>query len=581
MALTASEQIAKDAGFAVPEGADLVREGDDAIRANAVAAMRSLRPRTDLPSAVGNLLGFDRTGVYQYPTATMQALTAGLPEGAGPGHLAAIATGSVVTQLTYEDFAGRRWTSVVSSQPSYARPWRQEPTGFDGAIWSTDYPAAVDDLVGLQAMRTWAYPTETIMSRTAGLPDGAGPGVLSGIRLGSTATQVTYTTATGTWHRIVSSVVELVTPWTRPNQPTPPATPAAWRTVPLALTVGGNGTSPAGAQAVRFPIRYAAMVRRWRAHITHVNPRNGAYGEDLYLSGVWIGEHSGNGLAPRLTNVAKAANLSNENDGSPTSLVTPWVSNYPINPDTDYLLSVGLSESTTPAHGSVAGCWISPTRNDAYSQGGGTWTRSATSPVDVWIEAEVDPRVPIVAALGDSLASGFAATLPVYDSWLSQWCRDHGALPVHYTASGDTMGGWTNPGAFKWRRWSHLSRPDCLVHAMGTNDLFIDGADLQTMKARHAQTVSMIRDRLTPNIYGATILPRTDRSDAPESVRRDYNAWLATQPNGIRDLFDFAAAVSTDDETLTPEYDADGVHLNTAGYTRLAAALNRPIIPTP
>ena len=39
-----------------------------------------------------------------------------------------------------------------------------------------------------------------------------------------------------------------------------------------------------------------------------------------------------------------------------------------------------------------------------------------------------------------------------------------------------------------------------------------------------------------------------------------------------------AAAISTDDDTITPAYDSgDGIHLTTAGYTALANAITRPI----
>ena len=64
---------------------------------------------------------------------------------------------------------------------------------------------------------------------------------------------------------------------------------------------------------------------------------------------------------------------------------------------------------------------------------------------------------------------------------------------------------------------------------------------------------------------------------ASEQVRRDYNTWLSTQTGPARDLFGFGTAVSADDETLRPEFDADGIHLNAAGYAAQVAAINRPI----
>ena len=51
---------------------------------------------------------------------------------------------------------------------------------------------------------------------------------------------------------------------------------------------------------------------------------------------------------------------------------------------------------------------------------------------------------------------------------------------------------------------------------------------------------------------------------------------------GAPDLFNFRDVVSVDDEQmLKPEYDADGVHLNAAGYAALAASITRPVTTPP
>ena len=186
--------------------------------------------------------------------------------------------------------------------------------------------------------------------------------------------------------------------------------------------------------------------------------------------------------------------------------------------------------------------------------------------------------MPVVAWFWDSLGSGVGATLPVFDSVGSQWCRDNGALPVHYTASGDTMQGWSDASAFKWQRWQGLSRPDAVVHGMGSNDVF-GGASLADMQSRHAASMQLLSRLVSPVIYGTTILPRDGVTGDMEAVRRSYNTWLTS--SGARARFNIVPAVSSDDETIMPAYNSDGIHLNTAGYAQVAGGVPVSVLPAP
>jgi hypothetical protein len=63
-------------------------------------------------------------------------------------------------------------------------------------------------------------------------------------------------------------------------------------------------------------------------------------------------------------------------------------------------------------------------------------------------------------------------------------------------------------------------------------------------------------------------------------VRKAYNLWLGTKPLGLKDAFNFSAAVSDDDATIRASDNFDGLHMLTSGHTKMAAALeSRPIIP--
>ena len=168
------------------------------------------------------------------------------------------------------------------------------------------------------------------------------------------------------------------------------------------------------------------------------------------------------------------------------------------------------------------------------------------------------------------------------DSFIDQYARQIGAVPTHWSHSGDKASGWQGKVERKWFMYGDaIAAPDAVVYFMGSNDLS-EGVNLAEMQARISETAEAIRAKLTPVLFGATLLPRTNQPAGStfETVRRQVNAWLPD--SGLfRTVFPFAAAVSSDDENLDPAIDADGVHLTTAGYGRLAAAINQPMIEPP
>ena len=89
--------------------------------------------------------------------------------------------------------------------------------------------------------------------------------------------------------------------------------------------------------------------------------------------------------------------------------------------------------------------------------------------------------------------------------------------------------------------------------------------------------VEIIQGRWSQNLYLATIMPRNNEDPAITSMREQWNAWAAAQPD-FRDTFDFATAVR-DPATggILPAYNADGLHLSSAGSVAQAMAITRPI----
>lgn len=347
---------------------------------------------------------------------------------------------------------------------------------------------------------------------------------------------------------------------------------SGFKVVPLALTLGQTGASAPTTRSVRLPMNYAASIPRFRVHIRNWNPRLGLIRTGaITFTGLWVGEHAGNGAFKSTPTQLRGGFATPENGDE---WVSQWF-NTPIGGGTDYLLSYGYTAPSAP-YALVGGSWQSVTPADA-SAISPTVTRAISAGFDVWIEAETPATTPVVGMLGDSLSCGVGATLPVHDSVISQYARKIGALPYHLAASGDSMAGMMTVNPSKVTRWANLAKPDSILWGLGSNDL-AEGIDLATMQTRFLALTETVKG-ISSTIYLADIMPRDGWAvgSVNETVRRQYNNWLRTLPAETRDVFAFAASISTDDETITPAYNADGTHLNTLGYTKNAEAIVRPI----
>lgn len=350
------------------------------------------------------------------------------------------------------------------------------------------------------------------------------------------------------------------------------------KTVPLNVTIGGASTTDAPlAGTFRYPMKWHAPILRVRVCIQNVAPITGTTKPGpVDVTGLWVGKHGGGGAfsaAPRLVQ----GSFSTPADGSAFRSRWIWLDQTPGVED---LLSLGYTAANGTVYSSIANGWKSSDPADAAATVPGL-AATATMPFYVWLEAETYSTTPVIACFGDSLSSGVSAGGPMF-SWLSQYCERVKALPRHHSNSGDTMQSWaSNLESFKWHVFDGLAKPDALIWAMGSNDLFADSISLEQAQGYFAALYPVLADRVSPNIYLANIMPRTAATGANEVKRRAYNEWLTGLPFGARDLFNFRDAISSDDETIRPEYDADGVHLKPAGYGALAAAITRPVTAPP
>ncbi|MFI8778216.1 SGNH/GDSL hydrolase family protein [Brachybacterium paraconglomeratum] len=340
---------------------------------------------------------------------------------------------------------------------------------------------------------------------------------------------------------------------------------SGWKRVPLAVTLGQPDADAPTSGQYRVPLRWDAPIVRWRLHVANRQPKTGASRGSVDLGGVWAGARGVDGAwSGTPTQISGAVSLPS--DGS------EWVSEWRDEPlDGDRMLAFTYTAPAAP-WSLCGGGWSVTGPIDGTAT---ALTTVQSVPLSWWIEAETYATTPVVAVIGDSLSCGVGATTPVLDSVLSQWCRAHGALPVHWAASGDHMLGMADGSAWKWTRWDGLARPDAVLWAVGSNDLA--SADLATMRARFSSVLPIVRERTDGPIFLATISPRDGETGTWETTRRAYNTWLRSRPAGARAVFEFAAAVSPDDETLIPALTSDGIHLTTAGYAAQVAAIASPL----
>lgn len=514
----------------------------------------------------------------------LQSIVDGLsnaPAGAGPGTFTVLPVGSTASTHIWMEYLapGRMFVSAVSTSGRTA-PWRDVFGADDGGNFALSGFSTFDAITKTSNYSVWSGSAAT----AAGAPLGQA-GEIRTYLFGNAGIQ-TYTSANPVLGAQVFVRGKGSTGWGAFNEVTnQPGDAASGTSAPqsgfknayLALNQPAtSGTETVSAATVRWPISNGVGAKRARLHVRNWNWATGTtYAGAVAFTGAWMGEASGEDFTGTPTNVLPA--FSTASNGA--EYVSPWF-NYDMVADVQHLLSVGFTTAGGQVNqASRGGCYRTTVAADASLATGFTGTVSTTSPFDVWLELEVPAATPIVAGFGDSNTLGTGTALPVYDAWLSQYARTAKALPYFASIHGSNTGTWDDDDATMWDRNPDQARPDAVISFLGQNDL-VDGVTLATMQANFNTMLPILRDKLSTEVYVATITPADVKAAPVNAVRQAYNTWLKTLPGGVKDCFDFSTAISDDDATIRTVDNADGLHFLTGGHTKLAAVVTgRTVVP--
>lgn len=374
--------------------------------------------------------------------------------------------------------------------------------------------------------------------------------------------------------------------------PIPPAPPAsgggnasAYKVVSVPLNGGQTSTSNTSTtMTVRQVIDVTAPITRARLRFRNIDTRSGSTKTTTAtVSDVYVGPHIGSGAASSLTKVADGFTVAAD------EVASAW-----INLDHDGTSELLITYTVTAAVGGMFtnyGDVYTKNSSAAHTETAPTGLyRTYTTPLAVTMDAQTAPTTPVLAVAGDSNSIGVGSS-GIRDAWGWRLAARLGALPQLLGSSGDTVAASRDYTAYKWARCSGDGRAqaDALLWALGQNDLGA-GTTSTAIQAMLAEDIPKARALIAPSgVHAITYMPRDneDPSSAFEVQRRLLNTALKDQrPFGLLDVHDIVPVVSTDDETIRPEYKGGGggtdpVHLNALGFQAVADSITRPLVPTP
>lgn len=364
------------------------------------------------------------------------------------------------------------------------------------------------------------------------------------------------------------------------------------RTVRAALTGGMQNSAPspfgAGNRGHRVPFKTPVATKRWRAKIRNFDAAGVSTGDAVTgLSGLTIGVAAiGSDGVPNgsyVGNVGVALSTGGDytipNDG--TYWTSPWyeATNAQMAPGSVYLLSLANTVAAGETKNILLGTswqWNGPNTMLTPSIAPSS-TAPSQSRFDVVIEYEAVTSRKVGAFIGDSITEGnTSGRQAAYGAWPIMWAASHNSVAINAAVSGRTLANWASLAHAVWTSvdWANVTCDFGFI-AVGSNDVEA-GRTLAEMQADYLTVASNLRGKIGAGkpIYASTVLPRKFAT-AKETVRTDYNTWLATCPGGIAGVIDFAtlmtdAAVATPPQLL-PIYDSDGSHPKPLGYLRMAA----------
>jgi lysophospholipase L1-like esterase len=199
------------------------------------------------------------------------------------------------------------------------------------------------------------------------------------------------------------------------------------------------------------------------------------------------------------------------------------------------------------------------------------------------VDAFADAKA--IAILGDSITDGRGSTTNGNDRWpddLARRLRASGATKVAVLNAGIggnavTSGGLGPTGLSRFSRdILGQSGVRWVIIFEGVNDIGA-GVSASTLTSAYATLISQARGQGL-RVYGATITPFGSNgyyTPAHETVRQTVNTYI--RGGNFDAVIDFDAAVrdTSNPPRLQAAYDSgDGLHLNPAGYQKLADTVN-------
>lgn len=431
------------------------------------------------------------------------------------------------------------------------------------------------DWIGLEKSGMYRLPNQAATDAIVDRPLGSGPALVNIYPMGTRGSLVVWREYSGKmreWKRSVSQSASNSTDWILQTPTT--------RRVLHQLSMPGNANlrDAETTRHVRVPVKLPAGVGRWDLTFKNFNEQTNANFGDLDFADVYIGK----------AQVGTNGQLTAQFDGPPTNLGKPSVSgsgptsrytitgiSFAFEPNTEYLLSYGYTKLTsTDAHMGIGGSWLGtdPSMTGRYDPPvPNSW--SPNIPLDVYLTLQAPAEVPAYAYLGSSSETGLGSNHPLRDVWGWKHAEANGALPVLLGHSGSTIQAWSSASRYVWAKLaSTFDKVDATYMAAGSNDVYL-GRTLAQMKTDATALAQLIRLHLSTSIINVNVFPRRTESAAIRAVRKAWNGYLNTMPDGASGALDRVRAVSTDAELMRPELDSgDGTHLTTQGQTFLAAA---------
>lgn len=366
---------------------------------------------------------------------------------------------------------------------------------------------------------------------------------------------------------------------------------AAGGTVRHAIPMSGPTAgyqSSITARNVRLPLRLPVTAQRYRIHVCNRNDADDTTFTNANLrlnQPVYIGKHKiENGVmtgnfseAPWNTGFGPAVWLPNSDEA-----VSNWIDVQPLEANQEYLLSYSYyNPDGIPIVDTMATCWWN-SATGAVNQMDLTLTKDEVkAPLYFWIEVEVSSATPALGWIGDSLLVGRGADAAMHDSPAWFHGMTHGVIPRIYGQPGGRYNDWVSlPTSPKWTRFSDVDDVSACMIQLGSNDAFDYRNNpenlMSNLTSRLTNLVPLVRQHISERIYYMTVPPRANEEYTQnfKDALAEWNDYLRTLPHGAQGCFEYGSMISNADGSMNEMYAGpDLVHLNTAGYSRLAQSV--------